>query len=225
MIINEFVRDRNLEPNVKSDIDTWANDNADKHRNPIDLNANADAVESLMMYFHERGWEVLGNGVNSVALDKPGSDFIIKVSVNNDKGFNRYVLLTHKANNPHFPKISNMRRINSHGIVFYIYLIEKLEPVEKTEFNDVLLKYLRWEADQMGWDYFDAHSHVWESDYEKEVLDYIGGHPKLIQAIHQISGNYINMKGQFRIDLHQNNFMQRKDGTIVITDPFIYEEE
>jgi len=219
MVLHEFVRDRLMEPEVAHTITSWNKEHSHQYpKNTNQMDQQNDITREIADYFENRGWNVLGRGVFSVVLDKPNTNFVIKVSATNDKGFNKFVLLTHKSNNPHFPKITNLRRMSIDGRVFFIYLIEKLENVSY-KMHPLLhtLKYLA-----KGYS-LEKSLPLFRPETCAEIKKYLDEHPELVEACNQVYENNstINTKSITRVDLHSHNFMQRKDGTIVITDPLV----
>jgi len=220
MILDEFVRDRLLEPEVADATKEWHGRSArkfnDQHTN--DPWITRESTKSLANFFKKKGWNVLGKGAFSIVLDKPGSDFVIKVSPHNDKGFNRYVLTINHIKNPHFPKITSGRRIQIGNRAYYIYIIEKLKPLPKTKLLKMVTEYLLYTAKQQ-----DPYKTFYgrNKNMEDAVLDFLQTQPELERAAEEIAYTSADVKGNFLIDLHHGNFMQREDGTIVITDPYV----
>jgi len=223
MVLHEFVRDRNLEPEVANTLKHWQDMEGYHYNDAKSLEEKRNATIRLAMNFNNRGWRTLGRGVFGLVLEKKDSDFVIKVSPHNDIGFNKFVLITHKYNNPHFPKITNVRRIQYEGRTFFIYLIEKLYPVPYHYLTDNVMIALGNIA--AGYESFDDalnSSRVTGLPGLREKLtEYFKAFPKLVEAAEIIKNSGVNIaqSKKHRIDMHNGNFMRRADGTLVITDP------
>lgn len=215
MVITEFVRDRNLEPDVADSLKSWSNS----------THPSRHFTDYAAEHFEQQGWKLLGQGLYSVVLAKPESNFVIKISIINDTGFNRFVLMTHKYKNPHFPNITNVRRINIKGRIFFIYLIEKLHPIKMNIFYHKLLEFISLVVNGHSVEQLINKFNEGMFPQGDKIAEYLEKHPSMMEAINLIHKSPVNMKSSYDFDLHTNNFMQREDGTIVITDPYVELED
>jgi hypothetical protein len=171
-----------------------------------------DADNLLRKKLSKYGWKFLNTGVFSQVFVNPNKNFVLKINSNPDIGYASYVALIKHYKNPHFPIISDMKKIiigdANFKKTYYIYLIEKLYPYKNYENNKI----------------FNAVSEnsklPLSQIFKKEKIPPILlSHPKLVKAL-QIIGNYDDTNDIIYLDLHTGNIMQRNDGTIVITDPY-----
>lgn len=152
------------------------------------------------------GWKEAAQGANSTVYTNPRKSFIMKVNDKQDIGFSSYASLIKKNPNPHFPKISNMKRFKVDGKVFYIYLIEKLyliQPTEATKYVDWMEEYLCSDPNEI-----DKFEHNKPKVFGQSMIDAM-----------KIVRDYADRYRMF-LDFSEDNIMQRKDGTVVISDPY-----
>jgi hypothetical protein len=168
---------------------------------------NPDTVYGLEAALDEKmrslGWGKMGAGVYSTAYGRNDKSYIIKANFYPDPAFDDFVQLTHKFKNKHFPKISDRKEIVVHGDKYYIYTIEKLNPINQYTRNKTCVLIDR---------YIIVHQYTSYRPKDNFATEY----PDLKKALDIIIKN----KKDHHIDLHAGNLMQRKDGTVVIIDPY-----
>jgi len=200
MLINEFYK-----PKISKSA-TYAITNH-LFNNPLNIPYLKNQLEKF-------GWKLEGSGVYSSVWSNPKKSYILKINKIPDPGFDHYVSVIKGSRNPHFPKISDRRQIFITGRSYYAYLIEKLEEFPNRATAE----------DYASMFNFVINLNMEEKPLESLIEEYgaipeiFKKQPKLIKALRIVS---YESKPFFRIDLHDENFMQRKDGTIVITDPYI----
>ena len=157
------------------------------------------------------GWRLLDTGKFSAVFENPSKNFILKVTYRVDKGYEHYVNIIKRSRNPHFPKIGDMKVIPYGGNNYYVYLIEKLNPLHGYERFE-LVRNLDSVINRPN----ESLISIFERHYGVPIPEYLSSQPKLVQALRIIGKNI----GKQWNDLHAGNIMKRKDGTIVITDPY-----
>lgn len=171
----------------------------------------SDRFDSVTNKLENLGWRKLGQGLFGVTYQNPKYPYIIKV-FSDDPGYKKWFDFVRKnQNNPHVPKIRGYKMILDDRAM--AIRIEKLKPISKEKFRLVddinnalsmpsLLNYSR--------DYYNALKiRKLENLYNKYP-----DHHALIDLFNRIN------TGIAFVDLHDQNVMERDDGTIVITDPF-----
>lgn len=168
--------------------------------------------------FHDalraRGYELIGSGYYSWVMAKPNSDKVIKILPRPTDGWVQYVKWAHENGyaGKQAPRVYAYKWIKTKGKMAYrncpgfgIALMERLDKtINEVENKDAvkLIPPL-------------IHLVQKENDAAKNVVDSI---------VPGFSEMNIKMKEHFgddaSYDLHDKNFMVRKDGTLVLTDPF-----
>ena len=167
-----------------------------------------DKRTKLYTKLEQLGWTTLGTGAFSSVFKNKNKNYVLKINTQGDKGYAAYVNLIKKFKNPHFPIISDMKlmKLSEYDAPYYIYLIEKLEPLQNWKIANIL----KIIADHCYEELTDLEDIV-------HIPEYVKNDESLVQAA-RLVGEY---KNKAFLDMHSGNFMQRKDGTIVITDPYI----
>lgn len=160
------------------------------------------AWQRFVFELEELGFEKLGRGSYGVAFEKPGYPWIFKV-FHNDPGYLAYLNFARNHQNlPAVPKIKGkFIRISDDT---YAVRIEKLYPVDKDE-QYVLLTALR--------QFFNTEFPL---VYQDELDNLKNAWPEIAQVVESLF-----KLGKFYIDIHDENIMQRADGSLVITDPLV----
>lgn len=176
------------------------------------------------------GWKYEDAGVYSDVFVNPSKDYILKINTRRDLGFLWFMFLAHKYPNPHFPRIMDVAVAakDNEGEKLYIYKLERLEQVPKS--MNPLLTTMDWclvairngEAEDVR-DYIENIPDKYRSNPSTihigavgQLSKYLEESPELEKALNIIGKNAKN----FIIDTGAFNFMQRKDGTLVINDPY-----
>jgi len=167
----------------------------------------------ITQYLSDRGWKKTGfEGHYSTVYTNPNYQYVLKVNYNYDRAYAYYVFLIHKFPNKHFPIISNVKLITTgHGIKIYLYSIEKLYKLKDSDFinNYNEIENLLFAMRSTTQDYQVIY------DQHPEVHYYLEKNPEMWEALKTMA-----KYGKGVLDFTLNNVMQRKDGTVVITDPF-----
>jgi hypothetical protein len=189
--------------------------------------ANNIAMKSMEVKLEEMGWRRIDYGAYSFVYINPDKPYVLKINRVYDRGFARFVLITKKHPNKHFPNIGNMKLLTADGKKYYIYLMEPLESLHNSIFSRILVIFLKILCDNSYSNVRDcmnkAEFHIrrlYGVDYRWEipkVYELFEQQPDLIEACRIIG---MNVKGDL-IDMHAGNIMKRGDGTIIIIDPMI----
>lgn len=154
--------------------------------------------------FKEAGGIVHSDGRFSVVLEHPKWDHVWKTYVA-DPGYEHFLKIVQANPNPHYPKISKIKKIVppfrrfAHQPYLWAVKMEKLLPISSQNMKivkAVLNVYNHWTS-----------SEQFHSKYPQ--------YTQLFDAIFGVIGD----RGGNILDLEERNFMQRRDGTIVMTDP------
>ena len=204
-----------------------ANNNSD---NWHDERLQSDSIFKKKM--EGLGWKYFKGGAYSSVFVNPNKNFVVKTTQNADRGYAHYVDLIKRSRNPHFPKISDKKKLlvpskpyeSWHGSMiqgpdedYYIYLIEKLYPIDDDQTKTSLAITLsRWFDKVIRYPYMSLKSMSKTFSYEGSIPEILLENKKLVQALRIVGNNRKN----FVNDMHSGNIMKRKDGTIVITDPY-----
>ena len=171
--------------------------------------------DQLRHQFYELGWEALSEGHFSIVFTKPNLPYVLKVNQQSDKPFQHFVELSKRYPNRHFPKISAVKQIEYDEETFYIYTIEKLNKIKTSfdlyRFADTIEK-IAIAPDLYLETILNNVRRI--SEEEKQ---WFRDHPGLVKAARLVGKE----KQWTTIDIHDENIMQRKDGTIVIIDPYV----
>jgi hypothetical protein len=162
-----------------------------------------DSHDNLEKKLKKYGWRYLSSGALSNVFGNSKKSYVLKINKQPDPAFQSFVNLIKKYPNKHFPKISDMKEYKVGKKKYYVYMIEKLYKVRDEFIKDLIYSY----ANGNPIDVMRTNA-----DY----LEYLNKHPSLKQALDILIKN----EKRHRIDLHSDNFMKRKDGTIVLTDPY-----
>ena len=212
--ITEYKRPR-VRGNVSGPIQTTVNNILQLH-GPTDKDEIAEQLEKKLK---KLGWEEIGMGCFSSVFRHPHKSYVLKVNQYPDKAFQKFAEISKKFPNRHFLKVGDTKVIEFNGRPYYIYTLEKLYPVTSLPAGLEVFsaaRFLEWVAD-----------HPWASIAEfllgrfnpsNTLIQWVQNHPSLIKACQILGKNKLRVT----IDIHEDNIMQRNDGTIVIVDPFSY---
>jgi len=165
-------------------------------------------LDELTERLEALGWDFVGSGSFSIVFAKPGVPYVLKVNKMNDPGFALFANVLKKFPNKHFPRIGKVKSFSIDGLVYKIYLVEKLRPLTGITGN------IAQTLSRMAW---TGNIQLAIDLAYPEVRDILEKQPGLITATEIIRAN---RNETLDIDLHSANVMQRKDGTIVIIDPY-----
>jgi hypothetical protein len=155
----------------------------------------------------EKGWKMIGHGAFSNVYSKPNKNYVIKVNMEVDTGYQRFVDFCKKNRNRYLPRIMDDKFFKSRGKIYHIYLIEKLD-----KFSDVSLKRAIGDlGEDMEWNSIKTVLR----DHSKDIKK-LKKYPGLLDLIITL----YKFRGSKDLDLNTENIMMRKNGTPVITDPW-----
>lgn len=148
----------------------------------------------------------VGSGAYADVYGKPERKHAVKVFFSHDEPYKQYLNLTKNIQNPHFPQIKGTpKKLNNR---VHMVQMEKLHRLDREQ-HHIAYKASEY-ADAVTFGEHDSPEH---HEFKENF-------PHLVQAIHHIHNHIVKKnKGAFGFDLHAGNFMQRHDGTVVITDP------
>lgn len=159
----------------------------------------ADAWEKFKFELEELGFEQLGSGGYGIVFERPGYPWVFKV-FNDDPAYLAYLnYAIHHQNLPAVPKIKGRPiRINKNTYAIRIEPLDRLSGDLPNELTDPPISLRLSEYNE----FVDKIATRWP-DVAKVLAD--------LPSIH----------GKFYLDLHDENIMQRADGTPVVTDPLV----
>ena len=144
------------------------------------------------------GFEQSGGSVQSgafaVVLSHPAWDYVWKVS-RNDTGYQDFLKLTEDYPSPNFPRVMDVRIEGD----LLLTKLEALQPI-----------------DNENWKVARAALRVMNHWSTRESFE--AKYPTQVGLLDAISVIMSNRRGAF-LDFERENFMQRPNGTVVITDP------
>lgn len=177
----------------------------------------------------ELGLKRLGNGAFGDVVESPDPNWVYKV-LEKDPAYEEYIDFIAKNPNEHFPKIKRVKKMTSffkryqvQENKFLVVVIEKLEKIPQDR--------VQFAVDLVNDDVDSIPTHTPEGDknYSKFTLEELMSHDwdgwtsedmwSTYYAARTIHKSDLNRPHHSFMDLHRNNIMQRKDGTIVLIDP------
>ena len=164
------------------------------------------------------GWVPAGEGQLSEIYINPKKSYILKINKTPDAAYEHFTRITKQFPNKHFPKIGDKKSIMVHNEKYYVYVIEKLYPLNQEraeeladQFSDLVCFY--WVDGGMD----DPDNDGWPKQFPDDSKNYFKANPSLLKALKILA----DQSKRFEEDIHSGNIMQRKDGTIVIIDPYV----
>ena len=163
------------------------------------------------------GWRQLGSGHFSTVLSKPGESYVMRVNNGDDydagwEEFTQRLISSDKIkSNPHFARYGEVKRFkytNRKGLE-YFYLVGQVERLYRLPTVD-----------------YDSASCTID-----KLLDSRSGkkkNPIIPKTLYEATDFLIDIRKKtkhvnLRFAIHENNLMSRKNGELVITDPFSYD--
>lgn len=183
-----------------------------RHKPEVNKNPFRDGY-SFCHRLEKKGWKLLGSGAHSKVFAKDTmkdgpSKKVIKVGCSGDSWM-RYVLWGRKNGyeGTFVPKVHSYKYFKKGG--FYVALVERMERCsseEDKEKDTVLLKLFR---------------HANRNDYAKASMNFLEkGCGDFARTLVQAAND-----NRWSLDIHGGNFMVRKDGTFVATDPVNFHDD
>jgi hypothetical protein len=199
---------------------------------PVDKEENLNWLNEKLS---KLGWKPLSLTASySNVYENPKKNYVLKVNKQEDKGYDRFVQLTRRVRNKHFPKISDRQefsfgnkeyKFTQH--TFYAYLIEKLQPIPEP-YNENYAVFISSIAVIYQYEMNPSYSllreilfrdYLWDDQSRADAVKFIQDNPDIVKAA-AILGNALKYY-KINLDLHDKNIMQRADGTVVIIDPYV----
>lgn len=183
-----------------------------------------DIVDATDAIANAMGTKVLGNGAFGRVIQSPNPNIIYKV-FEKDDAYLTFIDYARKHPNVHFPKILKIKSMTSffkryevQADKFYVVAIEKLYPISSVNYAGFLAGFVGLK------DLTRKPMMLPDGNFNNQALtgyDILKDHPELQSlwdAGQLIRKDLMKIRGM-SWDLHRGNFMQREDGTVVITDP------
>lgn len=188
--------------------------------------------KNLYKNLEKLGWAYLNQGMYSKVFANPKKNYVIKINSRIDEGYQHFVTLIKRNRNKHFPRISDVQQIYIDKKPYFIYLIEKLEPIPEpynknysSFLSDVIDVFMYSDKEPINFfKLFKTLRDEYSHDNEEEVKDrelYLRKNPALIKAAQILGLAAKNSSKYIGIDIHEHNIMERNDGTIIIVDPYV----
>ena len=175
-----------------------------------------NTICDLHSALNKLGWKLLNNnGSFSVIYWNPRKSYVLKINRVEDDSYQNYVKLIHTYSNKHFPRIGDMKVLRIGKINYYVYLIEKLQTLPKAGAISYII--------DRAFNALDSS----EDFSEKGCMDALkqefnGRLPKILKDKSLIDAiRLLTIDTTIFWDMHSENIMLRKDGTIVIIDPYM----
>ena len=176
-----------------------------------------DDYSSLKNKLNKLGWKKLGSGNYSDVYGNSNKPYILKINLNPDEGFAKFVQLTKKFPSKHFPRVGNLKYYVILGERYYIYLIEKLYPLPNAS---LIAEYINEVANDPDLQIKDLGEFYGNStNFLRKLREFYKRYPSLLKAV-RLLGRVAIKSNTLTFDMHSENIMKRSDGTIVIIDPF-----
>lgn len=213
--------------------------------NPTDLFLNPlnknKSLEEILEEFYAEGGKYIGSGSCGEVFYHPSWKYVVK-TFKDDPHYLRFARFAYKNPHPAFPKIYGppqrivpfYKRMKSSAMI-YIARIELLYPINDHEFlktidNNIMNSVYYFIAKQHGQENAETEKQtrtgrgrdakwemVKEKTYKREI-ELFEKYPKLYPLFEAFYIIYTaGLNGN--IDLNKNNYMQRKDGSLVLIDP------
>ena len=205
--------------------------------------------QGIRNYLQNRGYEYIKSGIDKHVFREPGTGEIYLVFGTRPGYENKFTpdqlmfrdwinYCNKNRANPHLPRFSGLESFNYRG---QRYLQARMEPLQEVppkvgylvghieeavqrfsrsvgrgNYENAFAQLIRWAE----------HTSIEDNQPElydiKQAMDLLGGPAAtqtLLKTVHQVA--MFGKKHGFSVDLHQGNYMQRDDGTIVVNDPFV----
>lgn len=171
-------------------------------------------AQELDEILSKMGWHHIVSGKYSAVFEsKRNKNFVLKINFQEDLGYDSYVDIIKDYQSIHFPVITDKHRLALNGMSYGVYLIEKLREIDYAE-----------DADGLSWKYLLKQVMYNPNKSMEDLFDYMPDlykqNPGLFEAAQYIGEHRKN----YYLDIHEGNIMTRKDGTLVITDPYAIKE-
>lgn len=188
--------------------------------------------EIISNFLKENGYEqVVGTNNFADVFVSSNSNIVVKIGTRETDydGWLPFAKFAQDNPNKHFPKIGSIKVVrNNRGIKFYVAFMEKLHPVQGYDIDQVrhILSQIAQEVRYTSTPKLSkvlkrmvlilSRDPVWRRERLPVLEKLVKNDLSLLKAVVDIQKNLPNYSPDF---LNEKNYMMRKDGTLVITDP------
>lgn len=182
--------------------------------------------DDIRIELEKHGIHSIGMGTYGEVFHKSSWDYVIKV-FENDNAYHEYVNFCIQNPNPHYPKFikkpMNMHqfhtRLNKSNKMLQIVKMELLEPLDDLWYSDNLANIIDLANKEI------KEIVLYNDDGElSEIYNNIDTLLTKVEKpqLKSLIAAGLKITNEFKsslLDIHSENLMQRKDGTVVISDP------
>ena len=154
-----------------------------------------------------KGYTYIDQGHYSATYLSPNQKTVLKINRDFDPGYEHFIKVIKSQPNAHFPTISDKKKLPDGTSA---YIMERLYDLNHDD--DTILSLIKEANLNIGMGQLEQFKRTRKSAVE--VLN--TQQPGIIEAL-QILSRY---RGSFADDVRHDNIMKRKDGTVVIIDPY-----
>ena len=202
-----------LKPSTLKDIVQTVDDFSDEP------NMNRTKYNRLKNLLTDKGYTIIGEGWFSFVFEAPDSSFVIKVSREPDSCYIQFTNYAMENPNKHLPKL----KLIDYGDGMFVTIIEKLRPLAGNVKYDIEKTWHDWATAQNKTRSRNDVQALYPNGETSSVFDFLDDDfrntLKKYQSLFTAINAFRKTVTDCRFDMHRDNFMQRSDGTIVITDP------
>jgi hypothetical protein len=197
-----------------------------------------DNSKQIFAELEKAGYQYLGGGIDATVWGRDEGEVLKVLMPQNAKAdAERGFLIFHDAciamkSSPHVPRfLEEYSVFEINGEDYMQITMERLQPITPGSIEEAIVwglsdlctaDYLSWDdvtmqlEDPSFWDHLDFMT----LDKIDKVVRYIDGYEHLFETMRAFY-NVAKKNNGINWDLHTENVMQRDDGTLVITDPFM----
>jgi hypothetical protein len=157
----------------------------------------------------DKGWTYIDQGHYSATYLSPNKKTVLKINRDFDPGYEHFIKVIKYNPNPHFPVISDKKKLPDGTSA---YIMERLYDLDESDkkIENAIVDIMHFIVTGVV---FDSHA----QEYYESCVDKVEEQqPGIMEAL-KILAKY---RGTFKNDIRFENIMKRKDGTIVIIDPY-----
>lgn len=155
----------------------------------------------------DKGWEYIDKGHYSATYLSPNKKTVLKINRDFDPGYEHFIKVIKLHPNSHFPVISDMKKLPDGTSAYIMERLYNLSNEDKSLITAII--------DTMPFiidNEFDQYKRL----YPKFIDILNNQQPGIFDALEILAKNNHGYKN----DIRRENLMKRKDGTIVIIDPY-----
>ena len=200
------------------------------------LDEYSDTDPEIIDYLEDKGYELLGQGVDQTAFLEPGTGLVLKIFGTQDEArapsrggkptfskdhmmFFRWATYcnNHKSNT-YLPKFSGFESFYWNGQVYLQIRQEYMVDLERDTAR-LCAEMAYYATTEYSFD--DMYQNLSYEVAWTNLIELLG--PKGLRVLYKTINKLDDIANQmgFELDLHEENFMARADGTPVIVDPWI----